>query len=200
MRDSVLPRMPVVRELEVARVGVSSVLDRRELAYLKDRTVFEVVERSAEDLVLNLHAHILKGPEKETKRETTVTSDPPHLLYTRYTLVARPASWWDHFKADVVSRLGWVGRWWLRRWPVEVRVAAHTVNEYMTETVHQTTNVTTETRTCRHVPVPKDARGYDHHLRFLSFDEDNPQPPPRPRPYCPVCHSPPDHPARQEGC
>lgn len=203
-------RMPVVREFEVQKVAVQSILDRRELQYLRGRTEFKAIEDAAnERLILNLHAYILKGPEKEVKRETTTktkTEDTPGGYFRSIeTLYAIPASWWDHVKADVVSRLGAFGRWWLHRWPVEVRLRASfiglTVGPSITHTtINNTTNITRETRTCRHIPVTKDSQGYHPHLRFLSFDDDNPPRPPRPTPYCPVCMSPPDHPVREENC
>lgn len=200
-----LPRMPVVRELEVAKVAMFRSFSRKELAYLNDRSTFEVTQMGADDLVMKLHAFIVKGPEKEVKRET-VSQEKQEVFdggswSDLESLSAIPASPWNYFKAEVVSRLGALGRWWLTRWPVEVKIVgavtrftagAATINH----TTHNHTTVIRETRTCHHIPVPKDARGYDSHLRFLSFDEDNPVPPPRPRPYCLVCMSPPDHPYR----
>jgi hypothetical protein len=208
--DPYLPRMPAIRELEVQKVASSVALNRKELSYLRDRMEYEAVVDNANDrLVLNLHAFILKGPEKEVKRETESETKTDEIRGASYrsieSLHAIPASWWNYFKADVVSRLGAFGRWWLTRWPVEVRVVATVASltvgpTTINQTTNRTTNVTREYRTCRHIPIPKDARGYDHHLRFLSFDEDNPPRPPRPMPYCPVCHSPPDHPVHEEQC
>lgn len=151
-------------------------------------------------LVQQLWTTVAKGPEKKVQTFTTVGQEvvhgKMHHELTRLSVV--PDGLWQYVKAEVVSRLGALGRWWLRRWPVEVRVVGGSTlltegPTFITNTTN-TTNVY-ETRTCHHLEVDKHP---GHHLEFLTFERDNPAPPPRPRPYCPVCGSPPDHPYHGE--
>lgn len=205
-----MPSMMNVRTVDVARVARESRVSRRELEYMGDRlSTTAIVDQMTGDMILRMHMDILKGPEKEVKRETKTSTHTEEIKPAPdwnflELLHAVPATPWDYFKAEVVSRLGRFGRWWLKRWPVEVRlIGSVTKMVFGPTTINHTTNttieITRETRTCRHIAVPHgDYR--DQHLRFLTFDVGNPPPPPRPRPFCPICMSPPDHPYHEERC